>query len=270
MWLSSLETDMTKEKNFKKAIRARMAVTGEKYVAARRNLESRKAKAVPLAAPSAPPQPETWYEQCVREWRDAIHAMNGERWSDPQEMVAALRLASDAPNHKLLPEGGGLDLTGATLSHEPGCVELHCGGAVDILRPSELTLHRFGNDPLDEWAFLWLELTELAPSGVYPTHVFRHEELTEVRPGEYVGREHWDHGALEDGTPLPSSARVVTRRFDGSVLIVTKGAGWNTVDDYFGAHNKMGRAAFIARIADLIEQLRQAGNYGKPTNEWIR
>lgn len=93
-------------------------------------------------------------------------------------------------NHGFFPTGGGNDFTAVRPSTERGCIELMVGDLAYIVRPRRLRLERFVDD-LPE-SFLFLELDELEPSGVYerPTD---EEFERETDPCPHLGV--WHRGA---------------------------------------------------------------------------
>lgn len=168
-------------------------------------------------------------------------------------------------NHAFFPGGGGLDLTGAAQSTEGGCIELHFGGQVEVVKPQKLTFDSFGDNL--EWAYFRLETGEIEPSGVYENNSFEYEELTEINPGEYLPRSIWEHGYYgydENGyeMPLPKGARVISRCFKGAYVIFAKTSIYNQVPGtYDGRHNKMSSERFRNYIAkSALEDSKKNNN----------
>lgn len=284
--LSDVETAMTDKRKFKQQIRARMERTNESYMAAKRALET-GAMSGPAQTGAKPVLSEAFdhrrqfRDECLAAWKLLTEELSGGashvEWTDNAEIIRILNLiATRAPrNHTHFPESGGLDLTRATTSREPGCIEIRFDGQVHVVRPSQLSLTLPKGDPLREWAYFWLETLPLAPSGVYQNlGKLRHEEVLEVRRGEYIDRSYWNAGSLgedEDGDeiPIPPDARVVTRHFEGSFLILTKGGGYNAAGPYGGEHSRKGPHRFREFVEQLVEQLRGEGLYGlDPRGRW--
>jgi hypothetical protein len=184
-------------------------------------------------------------------------------WTSQAEIIEVLNKLGKPPslNHTFLPTGGGLDLAGARISREPGCIELDWGDGVNIIKPLKLTFESFDADL--EWAYFRIECRPLAPSGVYDSTVYQSEELTEVRPKEYAHRSEWDERNLgydENGKeiPLPKGARVVTRNFSGAFVIFAKGSLYNQNSGTYDArHNKMTEDEFRTHIKGVIQYLKE-------------
>lgn len=284
----ALEFAMSREKKFKSRVRARMLRTGESYTAAKRMMEAVTTNPTPHGAPSAAsPQGsiQKTYEENRREfreeslssWRDVVNQLSGTNslvsWKSRSDILKVLKLVADkAPlNHTMHPGGGGLDLTGAVGSREENCIDLDFQGTTTIVLPISLTLVAPANDPLREWAYFRLETGELKPSGVYDDlGDLDYEEVLELRPGVYVERYHSDagfYGHDEDGNevPLPRGARVVSRVFRGSFVVVAKASTYNCDpenDAYDGRHARMSPDEFRTYIERQLEAARKANRYG--------
>lgn len=158
-------------------------------------------------------------------------------------------------NHGHYPSGGGRDFLTVKLATELNCLEFMVGERVaDIVRPTTLALEYFPEAPGQ--SFLFLELENLAPSGVYDEAIGMSEELVEISPGDYRTRSVWDDGFYGydlDGRekPLPLQARLINRRFGGSIMLVANGSIWNGPSGtYDGRHNTIGRIG----VRHLIQQ----------------
>jgi hypothetical protein len=164
-------------------------------------------------------------------------------WTGIKTIVEVLQpFATSGCNHVLLPRGGGMDIQSASPSWEPGCIELNISArAAYVMRPKQLVLQHFPEDPLQ--SFLLLELSALPPSGVYEDTARESEEVVELGQDEYAERQHWDSGTLgtdENGEdlPLPAHARRVVRWFEGKMMVLAKGCIWNGVPaTYDGRHS---------------------------------
>jgi hypothetical protein len=291
MCVSNVETAMTDSKKFKQLVRDRMQRTGESYTTAKRNLESgfpESTQRTVVTAPSAADEEERYRKNRQRfrskslgAWKPltssiAVGAPRVE-WADPLQIVPVLnRIAREAHhNHAHFPTSGGLDLHGAALSNEVGCVELDLGGEGSIpyiTRPVRLVLNVMKDDPLGEWAYFWYETAPLASSGVYGDVDPRFTEtVLELQPCQYVDSWHWEAGYYEtndDGgkLPLPDSARIIRRHlFGGPFLIVSKGSSWNLsnrLGDYSGGHAKRSEPEFATFMQALVDELRRRNVYG--------
>ena len=60
-------------------------------------------------------------------------------WTNIDDIIKVLNIIGSIPNsnHLFLPDSGGLDLGGAKLSYEKGCIELDLGSAY-IVKPKAL------------------------------------------------------------------------------------------------------------------------------------
>ncbi|MBN8609670.1 MAG: hypothetical protein J0L92_03750 [Deltaproteobacteria bacterium] len=231
------------------------------YLAAEARAPSRTA----LPAPS-------FYEESGGDWKRFVERIGsaGTTWTTVDDVVGVLQaIGAHAPlNHMHMPRAGGQDLTNATRSAEPGCIDIDCAGSIYIVRPKRLVLVMPQRDPKREWAYFWLDAAELAPSGIYEEVRGDREEVLEVAPGEYVDFGHWSENSLgedEDGhdIPLPVGSRPVTRQFRGAFLIVTKGAGYNQLTIYDGRHSRMGFERHRTRIQEMVDEEHAAGRYGE-------
>lgn len=130
-------------------------------------------------------------------------------WINIDDIISVLdRIGKhEVSNHTFMPSGGGLDLAGASKSHEEGLIELNFDGSAKLVKPKSLTFHAVGENP--EWWYLRLETDRFAPTGVYndsqnenPTDElipwtggnevdwsmqYIGEELLEVSPGPLYG-----------------------------------------------------------------------------------
>ncbi|QST02222.1 serine/threonine protein kinase (plasmid) [Pontibacillus sp. ALD_SL1] len=220
------------------------------------------------------------------QWKTTIESWLGESPSgrvtitDRNRIVQTLQTIgeSDAPNHLFMPSGGGLDLTGAALSHEEGCMELHFGFITKIVNPLSLTFHPIGEDP--EWWYFRLNTKPFQESGVYEEDNhdvsnqtpfqkqtmqnlnYYGEEVLEVSPGEYADRAYWEEkhmGYDEDGReiPLPEGVRVVIRAYNGGDFVVfPKISMYNHGPETYDAlHNKMDGDEFESYIEGIVNEL---------------
>jgi hypothetical protein len=213
----------------------------------------------------------------LAEWNNVLNEIfdgktpQDSEWYDVHSISVILnRLGIDQLNHMFLPSGGGMDLAGAKLSNEPGCIELISdGGNFMVLKPKKLSFYWFGKDNI-EWAYFRIETARLEPSGVYDdydTEFFRQfqlEEVTELKPGKYVDRSVYDagyYGYDENGEkPLPDEARTVARIFSGDFVIFPKLSFYNIdlSDPYDARHNKMTANEFKQYVEKIISKLEES------------
>jgi hypothetical protein len=182
-------------------------------------------------------------------------------WQGIDEMVDVLRpFMGSGQNHGHFPTGGGhdfLDVRGSTT--EPGCLEFQVSRKLVYLgRPSRLRLERIEAQPAE--SFLYIDLETIEPSGIYTEEDEEghrrdraDEELVDIGGGNYVERDAWDRGFVDnEDDPLPDDARLVHRMLRGGLMIVCKASIWNRIPlTYNGMHNQMG--------ADDIRRLIEAG-----------
>lgn len=191
---------------------------------------------------------------------------NTASWQGVEEILSVLESVASGPtgaNHVFMPTGGGMDLTGAELAAEDGCIALLTDGSPDILKPSRLDFENPVADP--QWAYFRIEASHLPPTRIDEelgevTSI--REALTELRPGEYHDVGLWDVGNLgmdEEGReiPFPKEARRISRYLSGSFVIFSKGSFFNSVagdlDAYLGLHNNMDRNEFRAHVVTMAE-----------------
>jgi hypothetical protein len=197
-------------------------------------------------------------------WEEMIKTLfNGDvplekEWHNLYDIVKVLDYVgkSSAANHTFLPNGGGLDLHGCTLSNEIGCIELNLGSIAHILKPKRLTFQLFCNAEY-EWAYFLLETKTLDPSGVYESLAFNEEELVEISKGEYVERAYWDGGEY-NGESLPDEARLVGRYLGGSLATLSKASLYNkNTNTYDGRHSKLSPQEFKNHIQKVVTHLQE-------------
>ncbi len=125
---------------------------------------------------------------------------------------------------------------------EPGCIELIFDvNIVHLLMPRHLALEVTSNN--HEWSYLWLESQPLPPSGVYEEGNRIREELCETTPGEYRPRSTWDEGH-DNGQPLPSEARLVTRMLARKAFLVISKTSTYDNETYDGRHTHVSETDF--------------------------
>lgn len=211
-----------------------------------------------------------------REWSEAVEAVATDPrstvWTQPYAIIDAIApFLGEGRNHGFFPAGGGNDFTAVGPSSEAGCIELSVGELAYIARPRRLRLERFA-DELHE-SFLYLELGELEPSGVYERddndedlesvtdpalrrslrRMRDGEELVNLGDGDYLERDVWDRGFVDhEDDPLPRRARRVQRLLRGNVMIACKAGIWNGINaTYMGQHDELGADG----VREVLERL---------------
>jgi serine/threonine protein kinase len=175
-------------------------------------------------------------------------------WEDKKAIIAILNLlgATAAYNHTFAPDGGGLDIVGASDSFEPDCIELRFErnlNMIIVVKPKRLMFESFAGN--DDWAYFRIEMDPL--EAIFEATNLYYEEMVELSPGHYIERHWWDAGYFEvagEPTQLPPAARVLSRYRQGSFLIVAKASVYNERAPYDGLHDR-----FTAdKFRDMIEK----------------
>ena len=177
-------------------------------------------------------------------------------WRDPQRIVEILNLLCLLPtdNHTIFSERGGLDLTSAEMAGEQGCICLHFGSYLYIVKPKSLYYETFSDDP--SWNYMILEAEPLKPIFEIHDTSTEIEELVEDAPGHYIKPDNFVYGVYDYdlGTPLPSTARYISRIFKGELLIVLKTSFYNSLPEtYDGRHGQCSPPQFREYIGHIKE-----------------
>ena len=178
------------------------------------------------------------------------------KWTNHIEIIKLLNTIGsfENSNHLFYPKGGGLDLRGASVSHETNCIEIRTSFN-EVISPINVTFNSFENDENNEWAYFRIEINELTKTNVYNNDVGFDEELTELSPLNYVSREHWDENEY-NGKSLPTGTRLVIRRLKGSMVIFGKSSPYNKHSStYDGRHNQYNEDEF----RNYIKQVKTKG-----------
>ncbi|MBS1744009.1 MAG: serine/threonine protein kinase [Bacteroidetes bacterium] len=199
--------------------------------------------------------------ECSKDWKKIHEQIFGTiipkhaEWTDIDDIVKVLNTIGIIPNsnHMFFPDGGGLDLEGAKLSHERKCIELLTGVSY-IIKPRVLIFESIDSDL--EWNYFRIETDILAASGVYELNADSFdEEVCELTPLQYVDRHHWDEGEY-DGEKLPDTARPIIRYFKGSFVIFKKSSIYNnTTSTYDGRHAKVDANEFRLYIENACKSI---------------
>ncbi len=178
-------------------------------------------------------------------------------WYDLPAIVEVLnQLAQRGWNHVLFPSMGGLDLDGAKLSGEPGCIEIDFNGIPHVVKPRRLLLEIVPSD--STWNYFILEalpLAKLRAQEVDPDEDepdaddIYDQSLIEVRPGMYL----FPDSDAEAGT---RGGRRVVRCLGGLFLLVLKTSRYNEMPDTYDArHQKMGVEVFRSYIHEIARRI---------------
>ncbi|MHC2336314.1 hypothetical protein [Bradyrhizobium sp. USDA 4454] len=119
-----------------------------------------------------------------------------------------------------------------------------------------MTFESFGNGSL--WNYFRLEAESISASGTNGAYVSSngyHEQLCEIRAGEYVTPDAWENGEF-NGRPLPPGAKRLLRYLKGSFVIFSTRSPYNLAPETYDArHEKVGEEVFrdyIPRHADRV------------------
>lgn len=165
-----------------------------------------------------------------------------------EDVVKALHLLARYTrlNYTMMPQRGGMELEGASVAPEDGCIYLDFGFTY-VCKPRRLVFRGF-NDV--SWNYFYLELSELTPVLTQDIE----EELIEDVPGHYVDATYANHGVYdyESGKPLPNGWKQVIRVCKGAFLVVSKGGFYNSImptDD--GRHEQFSEEKFFEYMSRI-------------------
>jgi len=187
-------------------------------------------------------------------------------WRDPQRIVEILNLLCLLPtdNHTIFSERGGLDLTSAEMAGEQGCICLHFGSYLYIVKAKSLHYETFSDDP--SWNYMILEAEPLKPIFDFNDSSTEIEELVEDTPGHYIKPDYFVYGVYDydSGKPLPETARRINRIFKGELLILLKTSFYNSLaETYDGRHGQCSPSQFreyIGHIKDEVSNPKSTRN----------
>ncbi len=203
----------------------------------------------------------SWSRQNLLQWQEVQEQLfptmipGHAEWYDKNDIVNVLRLLGkyNSQNHTFFPDGGGLDLTNASLSHEKDCIELHCDGLVFIVKPKKLSFEFINNEI--EWNYFSLETEPLqAITPDYPSEYYS-EEFCEISPLNYQPLELFENLSKEELDSI--QPRHITRYLHGSFVMFHKNSIYNNfISQYKGEHEKLGLQQFRVQISQLADTYR--------------
>ena len=203
----------------------------------------------------------SWSRQNLLQWQEVQEQLfptmipGHAEWYDNNDIVNVLRLLGkyNSQNHTFFPDGGGLDLTNASLSHEKDCIELHCDGLVFIVKPKKLSFEFINNEI--EWNYFSLETDPLqAITPNYPSEYYS-EEFCEISPLTYQPLELFENLSKEEIDSI--RPRHITRFLHGSFVMFHKNSIYNNfISQYKGDHEKLGLQQFRVQISQLADKYR--------------
>jgi len=208
---------------------------------------------------------QTYLDQCRQKWISAIGEVAGltppvtSVWRTRDAIAEAAQPFARAVNHLFFATSGGHDVEAVALGREPGTLVFRIREKLRyVAKVTTMALEYIPESPAE--SFIIFELADLAPVGVYDDREgeARSEELVEITPGLFAPREVWDAGSAErdedgDEIPLPDSARLVHRLFNGRLMMVTKGSLWNRPSwTYSGLHDRITNDEIRSAIVDAL------------------
>ncbi len=180
-------------------------------------------------------------------------------WENIYDIISILNIISEYKqvNHTMMPDGGGLDLVGAKLANEEGCIELSFNGHAHVVKPRMLIFECFHKN--SDWNYFRLEAEVLEPICIHETER-PYEELTEIEPCIYSDYSCYEFNDF-NGETLPDSARPVIRILKGIFLICLRTGVYNSVSaTYDGRHNKFSADDFRHYIERSIDAKDSSSN----------
>ena len=186
-------------------------------------------------------------------------------WSSLPEILHVLDEIGRRPesNHTLMPDGGGLDLTGVEVGDAPETLRLVYGERRDIVKPSKLYFESFGEDL--SWAYFRLEVAHLdrivqddTGEEIENTGNDIRQYVVDLGDGRFIDSAYWDFDNYH-GKRLPKNACRIAIYFKGAFLFVAKTSIYNRdASTYDARHNKFSAPVFRKYIEHQIELLKLA------------
>lgn len=184
--------------------------------------------------------------ECLPLWEESLKSLFPvsmpvqEKWTEINKIVNVLNILGAKKNssHIFYPQGGGLDLWGASLSSYKKCIELNSNGFPEICMPDSLIFYNLDNDY--EWCYFVLHLYQMKESGVYKSNDRWSEELWEINLNCFEIKS--------DEKPTEES-RSIVRLLKGSLIIAAKASAYNFLyNDYRGTDNKYNDELLLKKI----------------------
>ena len=180
-------------------------------------------------------------------------------WTGIERIVGILNMLGSyqSLNHLFFPNGGGLDLTGAVIARETGCLEMHCGGLIYTLHPKRLLYERVSDDFQWNYFRLEAEVTD-AISDEFRTDAYMEEfgELTGSDGSiQLVSIPKLDQMSKEEVEKY--KARHIARMLKGSMVIFHKNSLYNMlIAKYKGEHDTVTADEFRNSIVGYSQKLK--------------
>lgn len=150
-------------------------------------------------------------------------------------------------NYSMLPSRGGLELEGASIAPEEGCIYLDYKFTF-ICKPKRLVIRSFIGDDL--WNYFYLEFDKLP--FIFEDRIS--EELIEDKPAHYIDAKNWNYRVYDydTGEPLPFDAKRVERYCHGAIVFVAKRSFYNSISQTAdGRHADCSEEDFYSYICSM-------------------
>lgn len=179
-------------------------------------------------------------------------------WFECGRIVGILNLLGSykSLNHMFFPNGGGLDLTGASLARDEGFIELRCDGLIHWVRPKRLLYERISDD--FQWNYFRLEIED--------TDAFSEKFRSDAYMEEFGELTEWDGSIrlipiyeldqMSKEEVEKYKARHIARMLKGSMVIFHKNSLYNMLSRYKGEHNKVTADEFRSQVIAVSRKLK--------------
>lgn len=177
-------------------------------------------------------------------------------WRGCEKIVNILNVigSTQAYNHMMFHDKGGLDFSYAEVAAENECIKLYDTlGYCFLVKPLKLYFEGFDNNY--KWNYFLLELDTLDP--IFKHYDVDREFLVEDTPAHYVSSQFVQYGVYDydSGMQLPEGYTTVYRYIKGRILIVMKYGPYNGIGGtYDGRHGDCSTDEFRKYIESLISR----------------
>lgn len=217
-----------------------------------------------------------YHEKNIAEWDSLLNKLfpsgipETAFWDNESEIIETLNAIGEGGHvvHLFFPSGGGLDLSGAEMANEAGCIEIVTEGSGTIVKPDRLIFESYPGQPND-WSYFRLETKELQPiSERFSMVSGLHEALVLRTDGQYDDVGHYAFYEPEYNPELIGCRRIA--RYSKSAFVMfAKSSPYNNIPDtYDGRHNKMNSVEFREYISKMLNLLIEI-EAGEPDGELL-
>ena len=183
-----------------------------------------------------------------------IHAV----FTEKEDIVKTLNTLSKygVLNYSMLPNRGGLQLFGASIASEDGCIYLDYQSTF-VCKPKRLVIRSFIGDEL--WNYFYLEFDNIK-------YIFKDEiceDLIEDMPGHYIDSKNWVYRVYDYDTEekLPKKAELVERYCRGAIVFVAKKSFYNKIRQTTdGRHADCTEEVFYNYICEMRNDFNNSKN----------